>query len=101
MKDTFILEAASNPGHYALWYEAIKLFLHNPLNGIGIGMFPVVVMDYLRFLSIQTYLRGTNDVHNMLLKTAAEMGVIGIGALLWFFFTFFKDLWKLPVLNPS
>ena len=93
-KDAFILEASSNTGHYALWFEAVNIFLSNPLNGISIGMFPIVMTDYLRFLHIQTYISGTNDAHNMILLTAAEMGIIGIGALLWFPIIFFKDLWK-------
>jgi len=94
LKDTFILEASTNPGHIALWYEALKLFIRNPIIGIGIGMFPVIVTDYLWFQNIQTYTSGMNDVHNMFLKTAAEMGVIGLGALIWFSYFFLKDLWN-------
>ena len=93
-KDSFILEASTNPGHIALWYEALKIFIRNPIFGIGIGMFPVIVTDYLWFQNIQTYTSGLNDVHNMFLKTAAEMGVIGLGALLWFSYIFLKDLWN-------
>ena len=94
LKDSFILEASTNPGHIALWYEAVKLFVRNSLFGIGIGMFPVIVTDYLWFQNIQTYTSGLNDVHNMFLKTAAEMGVLGLGALIWFFYIFLKDLWN-------
>ena len=94
LKDSFILEASTNPGHIALWYEAIRIFLRNPLFGIGIGMFPFAVNDFLWFLNIQTYTSGLNDVHNMLIKSAAEMGILGVGALMWFFYIFFRDLLK-------
>ena len=94
LKDSFILEASTNPGHIALWYEAIKIFLRNPLFGIGIGMFPFAVTDFLWFFNIQTYASGLNDVHNMFIKSAAEMGILGVGALIWFFYIFFRDLLK-------
>ena len=94
LKDTFILEASTNPGHIALWYEAIRIFIRNPLLGIGIGMFPFAVTDFLWFFNIQTYTSGLNDVHNMFIKSAAEMGILGVGALIWFFYIFFRDLTK-------
>ena len=57
-------------------------------------MFPFAVNDFLWFLNIQTYTSGLNDVHNMLIKSAAEMGILGVGALMWFFYIFFRDLLK-------
>jgi len=94
LKDSFILEASTNPGHFALWYEAIRIFLRNPLLGIGIGMFPFTVTDFLWFFNMQTFTSGLNDVHNMFIKSAAEMGILGVGALIWFFYIFFRDLIK-------
>jgi O-antigen/teichoic acid export membrane protein len=30
----------------------------------------------------------------MFIKSAAEMGILGVGALIWFFYIFFRDLTK-------
>ena len=57
-------------------------------------MFPFAVTDFLWFFNLQTYTSGLNDVHNMFIKSAAEMGIIGVGALIWFFYIFFRDLLK-------
>lgn len=84
LQDTFDPTASTNPGHYGLWLEALRLFLRRPLLGTGIGTFPVTVTHYVSFMGVQTWATGVQDVHNMFLKVAAEMGAAALAALVWF-----------------
>jgi hypothetical protein len=76
---------SSNAGHYAQWLTSLQMFTQKPLFGYGPNAFVLVVEDKLSFAGIITGVSGRADTHNVILKTAAELGLAGLIALLWFF----------------
>jgi O-antigen ligase len=66
----------SNRYHY--WEEAGRTFAEHPIAGIGSGGFQV------EWLKIYQRFDASGDAHSLYLETAAELGVIGVAALLLF-----------------
>ncbi len=71
------------------WRGAVQIFLENPILGVGTGGYPVIYQE-----------RGDPDwpymahPHNNFLYMAVSFGVIGILALLWFFWEIFRNAWE-------
>src|SRR5204862_2980765 len=63
----------------AHWQSGWYMFLDHPVFGVGIGNYPAAYVHY--------YLPGWPEplghAHNYYLNTAAEVGLIGLAALLW------------------
>lgn len=68
------------------WWGTLKMVYQRPLIGIGLGGFETAYARYK--------LTGLNPSypHNYFLQLAAEMGVVGLGAFLWFLFTVWKQV---------
>ena len=72
-----------------MWRGAIQIFIENPIMGVGTGGFPVVFQE-----------RGDPDwphvahPHNNFLYMAVSFGVVGILALIWFFWEIFRNAWE-------
>lgn len=66
-----------------LWGAALEAFLTAPLLGIGYGQFPQYAES----------VRGMEPtvVHNTFLSVAAELGVVGLAALVWLFLIIIRD----------
>jgi putative inorganic carbon (hco3(-)) transporter len=64
----------SNEGRIILWMAAVAMIEDNPLRGVGIGRFPVMVDQYTEVPLSAEHAR---DAHNAFLLTAAEMGLPG------------------------
>ena len=68
----------------AFWESTVAMILDHPFLGIGWGMYFMVYPDY------DFYLQGAPvqivHAHNMYLNYAAEIGIPGALAFLWFFF---------------
>jgi len=72
-----------------LYALASNTFLENPWTGVGAKNFP--------FLVEREFEKGT-DAHNLILQTAAEMGIVGVAAVAVLYLTL---LWKLARLMRS
>ena len=66
----------SNRYHY--WEEAGSTFAEHPIAGIGSGGFQV------EWLKVYERFDASGDAHSLYLETAAELGVVGVAALLLF-----------------
>lgn len=62
------------------WWGALRMIYQRPLIGVGLGGFETAYARYK--------LTGLNPLYayNYFLQLAAEMGVVGLGAFLWFLF---------------
>jgi O-antigen ligase len=71
-----------------MWRGAIQIFIEHPLFGVGTGGFPIVLHE-----------KGDPDwpyaahPHSNFLYMAVSFGLIGILALIWFFWEVFKNAW--------
>jgi len=78
-----------------LWTKAMLMFADHPLVGVGPGCYGFRLVRYYRFQEwgeygvspIQSFGRAT---HNIYLQVLAEMGLVGIVALVVLVFSFFK-----------
>ncbi len=73
------------------WWGALRMIYERPLIGVGLGGFETAYVKYK--------LIGLNSLyaHNHFLQIGAEMGVIGLGAFLWFLFTVGKHIKFNPI----
>src|SRR2546422_722304 len=71
---------------FALWQGALQAFSAHPVLGIGYAQFP-------NYAEHQPDLRATLT-HQTYLATAAELGVLGLVALLWLLLAVILDSWR-------
>ena len=64
---------------YAYWNVALKAFAAEPVRGVGAGGWAVW---WLRYRKINAF---AQDAHSLPLQTAAELGLVGLGALAMLF----------------
>ncbi len=67
------------------WYTATRVFLQHPIVGIGAGNYEVISPAYWHEGEAKQFVeenRMSYRVHNEYIETAAEQGIIGLGALL-------------------
>ena len=67
------------------WRSAIEIVKDHPFLGTGIGTFATVYPGY-KFPQANE----VHYAHNWYLQVASEMGILGLGALLWLLVTFIK-----------
>jgi O-antigen ligase len=70
--------------------DGLKMFLKKPVLGWGLGTFPVV---YPQFRTFYTNFF-VNEAHNDYLQLLVEMGLLGIGTMLWFLVTVYTRALK-------
>jgi len=75
-----------------LWDAAIRAFLANPMNGIGLGQFPLFSDKFSDIGKSEIFKENIEGLsaHNILLSYLSETGIIGILALLFFYFSITK-----------
>ena len=61
---------------YAYWKVAVRTFVHHPIAGVGASGFAV------EWLQHRTVAEGAHDAHSLPIETAAELGLLGLAALL-------------------
>ena len=69
----------------AHWVAGINMFLAHPITGVGIGNYPDVYGTY----HITIFVNSLGHAHNYYINIAAETGVIGLAAFLFFLTTIF------------
>jgi O-antigen ligase len=74
----------SNQGRLFIWQESLKSIAKNPLLGVGIGNFPVILEQDVLLQE------AGSTAHNIYLNAGVEMGIFGILALGMVFYHIFK-----------
>ncbi|MDO8495828.1 MAG: O-antigen ligase family protein [bacterium] len=78
------LDETSNSSRIVIWKKTLESIKKNPLLGVGIGNYPVV-------LSQETeYAKAGSSAHNLYLHIAAEIGILGLIAVLGMLWIIFK-----------
>ncbi len=80
---------ASIRGRLEIWQLTVNSIIRNPLLGVGIGNFPVVINEELSSAK-----RGAS-AHSLYLDVAAEMGIGALVVLLAIFWLIFRKAWQL------
>jgi len=71
-----------------VWAAAKNMFLDHPILGVGLGS---MFYEYHKYMVERVGARGKEFTHhgfNMFVDIGTEMGILGIGAILWFLFTY-------------
>ncbi|MEK7598131.1 MAG: O-antigen ligase family protein [Patescibacteria group bacterium] len=72
---SFDLKEGSNEGRMEMWQKAVSIALNNPLNGVGIGNYPLEIKPGASY-------RDPIYAHNTYLDIAAETGILSTLAFL-------------------
>ncbi|MCL5878213.1 MAG: O-antigen ligase family protein, partial [Deltaproteobacteria bacterium] len=72
----FILSASQRLG---IWLGSLKMFIHHPFIGWGIGTYG----DAFHRFRPADILYFVNHAHNIFIETADDTGIIGLGLLIW------------------
>jgi O-antigen ligase len=75
----------ANSERLAHWLAGIHMFLDHPLTGVGIGNFQDLYAQY----SLGIFVLPLGHAHNYYINIAAEAGILGLLALLFFLTTLF------------
>lgn len=67
---------SSTASRLELWEGGLAMWRENPM-GVGLGRFPTYIGDYSRHEG--------RDAHNAFVLVWAELGLIGLGVMLWLF----------------
>jgi len=65
----------SERGRLAIWKNGYQIFLSNPITGVGVGCFPMVLGDFREKKNLPPIMQAA---HNSYLEIAAETGIFGI-----------------------
>lgn len=79
VKSIFDFTETSNKDRIAIWKASISSIQYHPVLGVGIGNFPIVLRER------QELSKAGSSAHNLYLHVAAEMGLVALIALIWFF----------------
>ena len=83
--DLFAIRQPSLAQRLFTWETASRMFVDNPIIGVGVGNFSTVSPPYWNAVESTRYARHTRrpfEVHNEYLEVAVEQGLPGIAALL-------------------
>ena len=71
---------------FLMWKAAFRMFLSNPLFGVGTGDYVRTMGKYMASGEFPLYLAEFNQPHNMYLFALATNGLLGLAALLYLFY---------------
>lgn len=77
--------AGANADRVFIWSRALEIIRDHPWAGIGFANYPLVCGPYYDRVDPHFFMR--TWAHNLELSTLAEMGPLGLAALLWLCFT--------------
>jgi O-antigen ligase len=87
VSDFFSGQARTNIGErFLMWQASYKMFLSNPLFGVGTGDFVTTLHGYISSGEFPDYLLRYNQPHSIYFFALATNGLLGIGALLYLFY---------------
>ena len=88
-----------------MWRTAGEMIKDKPVAGVGIGMYKVKFFEYRdRVLDKIPYFgvyEKAEQAHNEYLQLWAEMGTIGITAVIWLIISYFVYAFKSEIQNPK
>jgi len=92
---TFDQESPGVKTRIFLWENAFHMIKDNPFFGVGLGNFKIHYLEYQAKLIKQNSAHLANwgnaaEAHNEYFQIAAELGLTGLGAFLFIFFTYYK-----------
>jgi len=76
-----------------MWTGAVKIFLENPIIGVGTGGYQSAMKKY-ETPNLAAIYRDFSDPHNSYLYMAANFGILGIISLFWLFTGLLKNGWR-------
>ncbi|MDP2278253.1 MAG: O-antigen ligase family protein [Nitrospirota bacterium] len=76
-----------------MWTGAVKIFLENPIIGVGTGGYQSAMKKY-ETPNLAPIHRDFSDPHNSYLYMAANFGILGIISLFWLFLSLLKNGWR-------
>ncbi len=79
----------SNSGRIFIWKETLKSIAREPLLGVGLGNFPVVLKEDVALL------KAGASAHNLYLNILAEIGIFGFAVFVFLLFETTKTAWRL------
>jgi O-antigen ligase len=79
---------SSNATRIGLWYSAIKMFIDNPINGVGYDQYRNAYIDEYKIEGIPPF----SHSHNNLLNYAAELGLLGLVSFFYLMYVVLKNL---------
>ncbi len=82
--DSFVYTSLG--GRFLMWKAAFRMFLSNPLFGVGTGDYVLTMGRYMASGEFPPYLAEFNQPHNMYLFALATNGLLGLAALLYLFY---------------
>ncbi len=85
LKSIFDFGETSNSQRIEIWKESLTSIKNNPMTGVGIGNFPVVLNQDIKLS------KAGSSAHNIYLQIAAEMGIPALIIFLWFLFLVVKQ----------
>lgn len=81
-------EEVSNKGRIYIWKNSIKSIVENPLLGVGINNFPVILKESI------TKTKAGSSAHNIYLNVAAEIGIFGLLVFLLMVYVVLFEMWR-------
>ncbi len=92
--------ARTNIGErFLMWKAAFRMFLTNPIFGVGTGDYVATMNRYMSSGELPEYLSQFNQPHNMYLFALATNGLLGLSALLFVFYGCLR--FALPLLRST
>jgi len=79
----------SKQTRFEIWRQALESIRSHPVAGVGLKGARFIVRD-----QILNEDRVWTETHNIFLQTIVEMGLVGLGLLLWIFFICAKVAWS-------
>lgn len=80
-------QASTDVGErFLMWQAAFRMFLSNPLFGVGTGDYVSTMNSFIASGEFPAYLAQFNQPHNMYLFALATNGLVGLLALLYIFY---------------
>jgi O-antigen ligase len=82
---------------FFMWKGAVRMFISNPLFGVGTGDYNPGIASLVQTGELPQLLLQYNQPHNMYLFTLATNGLVGLGAMLYLFWSVFRTVLAVPV----
>ncbi len=70
---------------FIMWKAAFKMFLSNPILGVGTGDYIIKTKEYSQSLKFPSFITQYNHPHNVYLFIMATLGLIGLASLFYIF----------------
>ena len=85
-------QARTNVGErFVMWQSAFRMFLSNPLFGVGTGDYVLTMRSYIDAGEVPSFMLMFNQPHNIYLFAMATNGLFGLTALLFIFYVCLKN----------